>query len=80
MASTTVNVFLVDKATASNPRPAPSKQSVITVPGDGDQAKREARDTLVKSGYDVRTLNWGPGKPGTSANELYAYVMLKGAS
>lgn len=78
----TLHIYEVDRPTEAVPRPEPRKlEEVATVTADGDKAKRAAKTMLEESGWDVRSLNWGPDPSDVSKpHVLHAYVSKKGAS
>lgn len=75
-----LNVYLVDAATPTNPRPTPKKLETATIAADGDVAQAAARTMLEGNGYVVRSINWGPNADPHKPHVLHAYVMNKGVS
>jgi hypothetical protein len=73
-----LRVFQLPAPTKDDPRPVPKEwEEPITIAGDGDQAKKAAMTMLKESGFDVRSMNWGPDANPTKAPVLIAYVAKK---
>lgn len=72
-----LNIYLLERPTKEEPRPEPKKLESCTVAADGDKAKKAARVMLEESGYDIRTMSWGPDTDPSKPHVLHAYVMKK---
>lgn len=72
-----LRVFEVPKATVDGkPAPPVEWEDRITIAAEGDKAKQGAKIHLEEIGYEIRSINWGPGPNGKAA-ELVAYVTKK---
>ncbi len=73
----TLRIYEVPAPTQANPRPDPVQLESCVVAADGDAAKSAAKALLTDQGFDVRSINWGPGLKVDGPPDLIAYVSKK---